>query len=40
MSNYWFNIRVGVRHWTWGPDGMKITYNPYQEQCRIKDPAH
>lgn len=29
MSNLWFNIRFGVRHWQWGPDGMSLTVNSY-----------
>lgn len=29
MSNLWFNIRFGVRHWQWGPDGMCLTVNSY-----------
>lgn len=29
MSNLWFNIRFGVRHWQWGPDGMSFRANPY-----------
>ena len=29
MSNLWFNIRFGIRHWQWGPDGMSFTVNPY-----------
>lgn len=27
MSNLWFNIRFGVRHWQWGTDGMTYTVN-------------
>ena len=30
MSNLWFNIRFGVRHWQWGPDGMSFRVNPAQ----------
>lgn len=40
MSNFWFNIRFGTRHWIWGPDGMRITYNPYQENLRLEDPEN
>ena len=29
MSNLWFNVRFGVRHWMWGPDGMTFSKNPY-----------
>jgi len=29
MSNFWFNIRFGIRHWQWGPDGMSWGVNPY-----------
>jgi len=29
MSNLWFNIRFGVKHWQWGPDGMRFSVNPY-----------
>jgi len=29
MSNLWFNIRFGVRHWQWGPCGMTYRVNPY-----------
>jgi hypothetical protein len=29
MSNLWFNIRFGVRHWQWGPDGMSFSPNSY-----------
>jgi hypothetical protein len=29
MSNLWFNIRFGTRHWQWGPDGMNWGVNPY-----------
>jgi hypothetical protein len=29
MSNLWFNIRFGTRHWQWGPDGMSWRVNPY-----------
>ncbi len=28
MSNLWFNIRFGKRHWQWGPDGMTFRVNP------------
>jgi hypothetical protein len=28
MSNLWFNIRFGIRHWQWGPDGMTWRVNP------------
>lgn len=29
MSNLWFNIRFGVRHFQWGPDGMNFCVNYY-----------
>lgn len=29
MSNLWFNIRFGIRHWQWGPDGMAWGVNSY-----------
>lgn len=29
MSNLWFNIRFGTRHWQWGPDGMTFRVNPF-----------
>ena len=29
MSNLWFNVRFGTRHWQWGPDGMNFRVNPY-----------
>ena len=34
MSNLWFNIRFGVRHWQWGPDGMSFRVNPAQVEWR------
>ena len=34
MSNLWFNIRFGVRHWQWGPDGMSFRVNPAQIKWR------
>jgi hypothetical protein len=38
MSNLWFNIRFGVRHWQWGPDGVSFCLNPYQAEWRNNDP--
>lgn len=38
MSNFWFNIRFGVYHWQWGPDGVKWNRNPAQETLRNEDP--
>ena len=38
MSNLWFNIRFGTRHWQWGPDGMSFRFNPAQERLRNEDP--
>jgi len=38
MSNLWFNIRFGVRHWQWGPDGMLFQVNPYQTEERKSNP--
>jgi len=29
MSNLWFNVRFGTRHWQWGPDGMSFRVNLY-----------
>ena len=29
MSNLWFNIRFGTKHWQWGPDGMHWGTNSY-----------
>jgi hypothetical protein len=29
MSNLWFNIRFGIKHWQWGPDGMSWRVNSY-----------
>jgi hypothetical protein len=37
MSNLWFNIRFGIRHWQWGPDGMNFRVNPYQIDQREND---
>lgn len=39
MSNLWFNVRFGVRHWQWGPDGMSFAVNPYQIDQRQNDPG-
>jgi hypothetical protein len=36
MSNLWFNIRFGVRHWQWGPSGMTFRVNPAQIEWRAK----
>lgn len=30
MCNLWFNIRFGVKHWQWGPNGMNYKVNPHQ----------
>jgi hypothetical protein len=38
MSNLWFNIRFGIRHWQWGPNGMTFRANPYQAELRERDP--
>lgn len=38
MSNLWFNIRFGVRHWQWGPDGMNFQTNPHQIEARKSNP--
>lgn len=27
MSNLWFNIRFGLYHWQWGPNGMTFKKN-------------
>lgn len=40
MSSLWFNIRFGVRHWQWGPDGMTLRVNPAQVEWRDKGPGH
>ena len=38
MSNLWFNIRFGIRHWQWGPDGMTWRVNPAQVEWRNQEP--
>lgn len=38
MSNLWFNIRFGTRHWQWGPDGMSFRLNPAQVEWRAREP--
>ena len=38
MSNLWFNIRFGVRHWQWGPDGMTFQINPHHVKEREANP--
>ena len=38
MSNLWFNIRFGTRHWQWGPDGMTWRQNPAQVSWRQNQP--
>jgi hypothetical protein len=37
MCNLWFNLRFGIRHWQWGPDGMSWSTNPYQIDQRKHD---
>jgi hypothetical protein len=32
MTKLWFNVRFGVYHFQWGPDGWSWTRNPYQER--------
>ncbi len=38
MSNLWFNIRFGVYHWQWGPDGMTWRENTAQVEWRSREP--
>lgn len=38
MSRLWFNIRFGVRHWQWGPDGMTFRVNKRQVEWRREEP--
>jgi hypothetical protein len=38
MSNLWFNIRFGTRHWQWGPDGMNFSQNPAQVEWKHSEP--
>jgi len=38
MCNLWFNIRFGIRHFQWGPDGASFTINTAQVEWREQDP--
>ena len=34
MSNLWFNIRFGIRHFQWGPDGVSFKVNQFYKEVR------
>lgn len=38
MSNHWFNIRFGEKHFIWGPDGMSWSTNTFHTIERYKNP--
>jgi hypothetical protein len=38
MSNLWFNIRFGTRHWQWGPNGMTWRHNQAQADWKHQNP--
>jgi hypothetical protein len=37
MSNLWFNIRFGIHHWQFGPNGSTWTKNPYAEEAKRRN---
>jgi hypothetical protein len=38
MSNLWFNIRFGVRHFQIGPNTFRFAINPRQVELRKTNP--
>lgn len=38
MSNLWFNIRLGVRHFQLGPNGFSFRVNPAQVEWKKTGP--